>query len=735
MGKAQKKRAVRRHNPVRVPDSHLPKGLEAAAATSAHKDAVLPTIQKLESVDALERTWACSAVSNLIQNDPSTRRLLQGKNIVGVLITRLSDSVEEVVVEASGALRNLCIDGGYDICAEMYNKNILAPLQTFIPKISTALHHIVTSPKSAPESASRLVYELAENVITLLWCLSETSNKALNAINAIHLIPFLMAFLENRNKLPSRTVAAAAQCLYVLTDDNPPAIDELRSNSSYTSCILSVSQGDSLPNSASAEVKELAEVRLDTLKLLAAGILRNIQPIPAPSAASVVDIDRTVILPLVLPILSSISLKEASERVTELVQGIDEEPNVDRNKTSLKNAPKSDHKSPSERELEGIEAKLRNVQLGLEILTGICATLPDPEPASEEGDDEDEDVDIDEDENGDDIDGDEEANGKDVEMDISDPEGEVEPKPNGTSISATSFLPSILPSLLPLIHPTPLSFPPLPSTTSSASTAAQQKVPTHLPTTSALSAIHISALECLNNACLALSLAQEEQQGGSAGTRELRADVEDGRQLWDALWSALSIVGLEGGRGQERRREIWEVAVGVMWGVGGIWKGCIEPKEEQITLLIQLCSASQDAQIKVKCIGALESLAIYQTLNSANAKFIEANRVISNYLLSLLSPPTSTSTPSQTQNQVSPEPIFQAASSIIDIYSDEISPYDVNFRQHNCLQSLANAIPNVRRAVRSVDKKKEGGRELRARGEEVLENLRAFVKYRRELKL
>jgi hypothetical protein len=31
--------------------------------------------------------------------------------------------------------RNLCIDGGYEICAEMYNKNILAPLSTFVPKV------------------------------------------------------------------------------------------------------------------------------------------------------------------------------------------------------------------------------------------------------------------------------------------------------------------------------------------------------------------------------------------------------------------------------------------------------------------------------------------------------------------------------------------------------------------------------------------------------------------------
>jgi len=107
----------------------------------------------MESADPAERKWACVAVSNIIQNDPSTRRLLQGKNVVGILITRLSDSEEEVVVEAAGALRygilshhvwsplmlvldfrNLCIDGGHELCGEMYNKNVLAPLNTFVPK-------------------------------------------------------------------------------------------------------------------------------------------------------------------------------------------------------------------------------------------------------------------------------------------------------------------------------------------------------------------------------------------------------------------------------------------------------------------------------------------------------------------------------------------------------------------------------------------------------------------------
>jgi hypothetical protein len=62
-------------------------------------------LHQMESADPVERKWACVAVSNLIYDDPSTRRLLQGKNVVGTLIRRLTDSEEEVMVEAAGALR------------------------------------------------------------------------------------------------------------------------------------------------------------------------------------------------------------------------------------------------------------------------------------------------------------------------------------------------------------------------------------------------------------------------------------------------------------------------------------------------------------------------------------------------------------------------------------------------------------------------------------------------------
>ncbi|KAI0936900.1 hypothetical protein AcV5_004925 [Taiwanofungus camphoratus] len=680
MGKSQKKRQMRRRNPMRVPDSHLPRGLESASATSSKKETILPIIQKMESVDPSERKWACVAVSNIIQNDPSTRRLLQGKNVVGALITRLSDSEEEVVIEAAGALRNLCIDGGFDICAEMYNKNILAPLKTFVPKISTTLSQFLSSPKTAPQSAQKLVYEFADNVITIMWCLSETSDKAMNAINQISLIPFLMSFLASREKLPLSTVTSAAQCLYVLTDENPLVIEEVRSNAAYTACMLSIVQSDQPVPPRNGKTQEAYDERTLTFRVLCCGIMRNISPIPPPSIAATVELDRDIVLPTLEPILSLVSLSEASDKARELIAKEDAIPYIER--LSLKHTPKSDHKTPSELELERLETKLRTVQLALEVMTGVCATLPDPEidMTGEEGESE----------------GGNEDEYMEDQMD-EDMALKEEDIPE-TRRSHPAIFCTLISPLLALIRPTSLSFSPLNAPSP------------HPPTTSALSAIHISALECLNNIFLSVRTGSSINESSGLGS-----EVEGGQKVWAELWSSLNMVGTDvTSPGQERRRDVWEIGVGVLWGVGNIWKSTLVPHEDQVRVLMQLCDATEEQSVKVKCIGTLECLA-------QHVETIDFNRVISTYLLSLLPPSSTTPT----------EPLLQAVSALIDIYSDETLPYDINFRQGHYLDMLVASVEGVRKAVRGIDKKRE--RELRVRGEEVRDNLVAFIEYRRRL--
>jgi hypothetical protein len=57
-----------------------------------------------------------------------------------------------------------------------------------------------------------------------------------------------------------------------------------------------------------------------TLKVLTTGILRNISPLPPHTAASVVDVEDEIVLPLMQPLLTSISLPEASQQIQALVE-------------------------------------------------------------------------------------------------------------------------------------------------------------------------------------------------------------------------------------------------------------------------------------------------------------------------------------------------------------------------------------------------------------------------------
>jgi len=125
-------------------------------------------------------------------------------------------------------------------------------------------------------------------------------------------------------------------------------------------------------------------------------------------------------------------------------------------------------------------------------------------------------------------------------------------KEDSAQSTQPSFLPSLVPSLLNLTYPTSLSFPPL---------AAPSP---HPPTTSVLSAIHIAAMECLNNIFLSLA---------TSSSPSVEADKEGGRKVWNDIWSVLGAVGTETGLGQEKRQELREVAVGVLWGIGIVYKG------------------------------------------------------------------------------------------------------------------------------------------------------------------
>ena len=119
-----------------------------------------------------------------------------------------------------------------------------------------------------------------------------------------------------------------AQCLYVLTEDNGAAIDSVRSESPYVGCLLEIVQKE-VPNLNLAEnnnqtrwsmLRVLSSGRhhlfhiLFGIELAGTGILRNIAPLPSVIPASTIDLERTILLPLLVPQLS-VKLQDVAQGV------------------------------------------------------------------------------------------------------------------------------------------------------------------------------------------------------------------------------------------------------------------------------------------------------------------------------------------------------------------------------------------------------------------------------------
>lgn len=69
---------------------------------------------------------------------------------------------------------------------------------------------------------------------------------------------------------------AIAQCLYVLTDDNPPAISEVRASAEYTACLLAIARPQdgenvSAESLAKGKAKEAFDDRETALRVLCSG--------------------------------------------------------------------------------------------------------------------------------------------------------------------------------------------------------------------------------------------------------------------------------------------------------------------------------------------------------------------------------------------------------------------------------------------------------------------------------
>lgn len=133
-------------------------------------------------------------------------------------------------------------------------------------------------------------------------------------------------------------------------------------------------------------------------------------------------------------------------------------------------------------------------------------------------------------------------------------------------------------------------------------------------------------------------------------------------------------------------------------------------------ILMDSINVIKDEITKTRVVETLSTIAMRESMSNAE------NRSISQHLVQRL---TSTSP------FPSAEMLVSLLNAVIDIYSDETRSYDSVFVEKGYLQVLSGIVGKVRAEVKKIDKRRE--RNLRTRGDEVYENLVAFIKYRRSL--
>ncbi|KAJ1647253.1 hypothetical protein LPJ64_001366 [Coemansia asiatica] len=783
MGRAPKRTFKDRANPL------VTTAVPGIATQVASKEEVPALLKKLSSSDANDRVWAAASASNLLlSEDPKVRRMLLANNVVSALIERMSDSVPDVVIQATGALHNLAAaDQG--AAEEISRKNIYASIQQLIPRLAKSIDDIVKDNEAAKELDANdrtSVFLTTDNLISILWVLCETVPASLKQINDMALLPFLISFFNVIGKLPSSLIQTAGQFLYTLTDDNAPAKRALISHPSAIQALMKVAAtqhtGETVTHEDSA-----------VMRILAGGILSNIKQtviaqlertykarpdgIPEDEIRPWEDLSKTLVQ--VISEYISFDLHAAASHAAASIKAV-----VSARAEAAANGIESMPGTKHETDLDTLSTRISYVQLALELAANIFTDegasesdsslendtagpesrvdsskntkngnsahaseqddedheMADSDSEDQEQDqegDEDEDVDVDEDgmgyesaalsDNDDEYANDFDAD--DMEQLLAEEGTAAQKTDDAVQHSILGiFITNIVPSLQRLAEPTAMST--LPNAIkecgmSNISDSESIKLVSSIVETFAN--LHDRALGCFNNVLLVIE---------ESAKSWFRMHSDAIASWWQFLIAvAEHLFGIENtpqelaSIDQNLRFIVLEPAIGCMWTLARSVSGNVPVTSQQIEGLIQVCEIAPTADIRAKAVGVLGNVARRQPGH------IEENKRIGLYLLetviasplTMSSATSSSSAPALTHAAI--EPIIEALDLFYDIYSDMEFDYDEPvFVQCGFLAKIRQLYQPAHKLAKKIDRRKN--KSLRDRTDLAVQNLHAFISYK-----
>ncbi|KAJ2489726.1 hypothetical protein IWW37_003783 [Coemansia sp. RSA 2050] len=741
MGRAPKRTFKGRANPL----GHS--AVAGAATTVKSKEEVPVLLKKLSSDDANDRVWAAASSSNLLMSEDLTvRRLLLSNNVVSALIDCMADSIPDVILQVTGALHKLvAIDQG--AAEEVCRKNIFGAIQALIPRLAKSIDDII---KNSDDGAKltvderNIVFQTTDNLISILWVLCETVPWSLKQINNMALIPFLISFFKVIGKLPASLVQTAGQFLYTLTDANAHAQHTLFGHPGATHTLFA------LVNARHGIDGVLAE-DLAIVSILAGGILANIKPtalsqlektykgrdggIPEAEERPWDELSRAL-----LQIISGFiqfDVDAAAETAAAAVQS-----GIAAHAESEANGAESPGGLKQEAALDQLNLRISYVQLALELAANIFTDegAEDAELAADDStpseDDEDmadgdddigsdaEDVTRHFDENG----SADEEDDVGVDFDINDMEDiladESTIAKEADDVVHQSILGVFIGAIVPLLQR--LAKPTKMSTLATAMSECAQTTPNSAATKAIISvvesftALHERALSCFNNVLLVIeeSLKAWFRKHGDNVDQWWRLLIDIAQLLFGTVGSSADLADTD----QRLRFAVLEPTISCMWTLARSAQGAVPATREQIEGLIHVCEQAPNSDLRVKAIGVLGSIACRKPGHVSDNQRIGTFLLDSVVCKSLLD----AGAPAHSRDI---EPIIEALDLIYDIYGDQAYDYDEPvFVRGGFLAKLRTCYLPMRKLVKTIDRRVK--RELRDRGDLVVQNMRGFIDYK-----
>lgn len=340
MGKAKKKKfTAPKPRPTGLPsvgECEQEIELQGFDATSSTLQTI---IEKLQSPNEENRECACTTIAGLVSH-PGTLTELLKLNVVKILGPLVLDHSWDIRHRALGALRNLSVDGGMEVCEEMVAKDILTPVLALVKQFGGDDQFAV----NATERQKLMICETFAHAFYLLQNLCENSSLAVTVVSKEQLVPVICSLLESEHTTVELKLAVF-DCLHTVTEDNSTMCSE-----GLVECVQRVI---AQPVGSSLQV---------LLKTLATGVLVNLQ------GSALCPASGAVVFPTVTTMCEVLSQNVASILT---VQTASSEESSDAQQKDTEKL------SPLEKKIADIENILKAQRVALEVIANLCCSDED----------------------------------------------------------------------------------------------------------------------------------------------------------------------------------------------------------------------------------------------------------------------------------------------------------------------------------------------------------------------